>query len=100
MRDTLGGKRAALLSLMGDAPLFFPEFEQRDYAYLLPGMASAAQLNCILMRLAAAPVIVSIVDPRIGDPIVTWTQLKPALSGRELIFKNTLFAVYRKRGYP
>jgi len=96
--DSLGGRKAALISGEGAAPLLFPQFEQYDFLCVVPGDISAEQFDHAMREFSQAPMIVAVVDPLFGDALDFWPPLRNLLARRELVLRSRFFAAYRKRG--
>lgn len=91
----LHGRRAAMISAQGCAPLLAPQIlERNDFAYLIPGIATSEQLHDALQRFADAPMVVVVIAPGYGAALDFWPQIKTMLARRRLVLQNGFYALY------
>ena len=96
--DSVGGRKAALISSEGGAPLFFPQLQRYEFLCVVPGDITSQQFDRAVHEFSEAPMIVAVVDPLFGNALDFWPSLRELLARREPLLRNRFFAVYQKPG--
>ena len=98
MQEAVRGKRAAILSPQGAAPILFPAFEHTAYAYLLAGVTSPQEVIAAQHQLADAQLVVEVIDPDYGWALTLMPEVRAPLAGRQVILTNQFFVIYGPAG--